>query len=449
MATQIVSVVALLASVAFLLVANGLHGLLLPLRASAEHFSTNAIGLVGAGWAAGFILGCLYTPHMVRAAGHVRAFGAATATAAIIALLSGLFVNPVMWVVFRAFSGFALAACFMIVESWLNDRATNESRGTLFGVYMTITYVGILGGQFLLAGVGVSGTTPFMLAAVFFCLAVLPTALSTAPQPRPLTRARLDLKGLVRHSPVSCLTVFLVGAANGAFGNLAPVFAAHQGLDTALVALMMSAAIVAGAVMQMPIGRLSDRLPDRRYALASAAFGAAGVGIALAVLDPSGPAAILSLTLLYGALAYTLYSVAVAHANDHAGPDDFVGVSGGLLLRYGFGTMLGPIAGAAVMGAGRAASLFAVTAACHLTIGAYTLYRMTRRAPVPRERREAFQTQPSQKAQTPETAALDPRAERDGAERDGAERDAAKGPKRTPPPARPPQGNAPYADAAE
>ena len=104
-----------------------------------------------------------------------------------------------------------------------------------------------------------------------------------------------------------------------------------------------------------------------------------------------------------------LYSIAVAHANDHARAEDFVKVSGGLLLLYGFGTMIGPLLAAALMGWMRPEGLFLATAFAHLSLAGYTLLRISRRAPVPIGDRDAFKTQPADRSVTPEALRLDPR----------------------------------------
>jgi MFS family permease len=406
---QILPILALLVSTGFLLAGNGLHSLLLPLRGAAEDFSTTALGMIGTGWAMGFVLGCLTAPIIVRRVGHIRAFACSAACAAIVMLLNGIFVLPLAWILLRVLSGFFLAGAFMVIESWLNERASNESRGTIFAVYLTVTYLAITGGQFVIAAGDPSTATLFMVGAIFFCLAVLPTALSTAASPRPLARAKLDLKGLFAHSPVAFLTVMLVGVINGAFGTLAPVFGTRIGLSTPLIALMMGITVVSGAITQVPAGRLSDRT-DRRYVIAGTAIGAALAGILLFAIKPTDPVSVLLLTGFYGALTYPLYGLAVAQANDYAEPNDFVAVSGGLLLLYGVGTMLGPLAASSAMTAGGPAALFTVTAMAHLSIATYAIYRTTRRAPVPEAVREAFRTVPGQNP-TPQTAALHPRAE--------------------------------------
>ncbi|TIM03761.1 MAG: MFS transporter, partial [Mesorhizobium sp.] len=210
------------------------------------------------------------------------------------------------------------------------------------------------------------------------------------------------------NSPVSAIACVLIGVANGAWGTLGAVYGARIGISTAEIALMMSLVVVAGAAMQLPAGRLSDKT-DRRFVLAGLAFGAALFAIALFLFEPRSGVFVIVCTAAYGAFAYTLYSIAVAHANDHARAEDFVKVSGGLLLLYGFGTMIGPLLAAGLMGWMRPESLFLATALAHLCLAGYTLLRISRRAPVPIEDRDAFKTQPAERSITPEALRLDPR----------------------------------------
>lgn len=408
MRSNLLPVLSLLLGTAFLLAGNGLHGLLLPMRGSAEGFSPTSLGLLGTAWATGFVLGCIFSQRLVRRIGHVRAFSAFSATIAIIALLTGLLVDPVSWVLLRVVTGFSLAAAFMIIESWLNERATNETRGLIFSLYMTVTYVAIVAGQMSVAFGDVTQTTFFVIAGILYCLALLPTAVSTASSPAPLKEVKLDLKMIYRNSPVSFVAILLVGVANGAFGTLAPVFGAEVGLTTFTIATMMSITIFSGAVMQLPAGRMSDRM-DRRYVLAGLATVAGLSGLAITIIKPSGIAVLYGLISLYGAMSYTLYSIIVAHANDYADSDKFVTVSGGLLLLYGVGTIIGPLIGGITMGYSPYL-LFAVTAASHLGVAAYALIRSRMRAAIPAEDREQFASIPSARAATPESINLDPRA---------------------------------------
>ena len=141
---HLLPIAALLTSTFFLMAGAGLMGILLPVRGSIEGWTSYEIGAFGTSYALAFTLGCVVIPWMVRSAGHVRTFSSLAALLAISILLCGLFIDPVGWVVFRALSGFALAGSYMVIESWLNERVTNETRGTIFSVYMIVTMAAMI-----------------------------------------------------------------------------------------------------------------------------------------------------------------------------------------------------------------------------------------------------------------------------------------------------------------
>lgn len=403
-----VQVVALLFGTAFLLMGAGLHGLLLPLRGGAEGFSVTSLGMIGTTWAAGFVAGCYMAPRLVRRVGHVRAFGCFAASAAIVALLTGIWVDPIVWIILRSFTGFVMAGAYMVIESWLNERATNESRGKIFGLYMMVNYGATVSGQMMVAAGDIQSDHLFMIVGILFCLALMPTAISTANSPKPLTEVQLDLKALYKNSPAAFIGCLLVGIANGAWGTLGAVYGARSGISTAEIALMVSVTIAAGAIMQIPIGRASDMI-DRRYVMAGVSSLAALVGLVAFLTNPTSAWVIITLTGLYGALAYGIYPVAVAHANDYATADTFVKVSGGLLLLYGFGTMIGPLVAAAAMEQLWPSALFAVTAVSHICIAIYVLFRSRRRASVAREDKDNFTATVPEGGATQESFNLTPR----------------------------------------
>jgi len=404
-------ILSLLRGTGLLVAASGLHGLLLPLRGQAEGFSTASLGLLGTAWAGGYVAGCLLTPRLVRRVGHVRAFGTFAATGAIIALLTGLVINQYVWIVLRTISGFVMAGTSMVVESWLNEKTTNNIRGTVFGLYMVLRYASVIAGQMIVALGDVRDTSLFMVAAMLFCFALIPTAVSSAATPKPLEDIALDLKGLYATSSLALIGCFLIGIASGAWGTLGVVYGARIGIGNAGIALMTSMVVLAGAMFQFPVGRLSD-LTDRRYVLAAGAVGAAAFALLVFVLQPRSAALLIVTMAAYGALANTLYSVAAARANDQARSDEFVKVSGGLLLFFGFGTMVGPVLGAVVMADMRPESLFLVIALAHVLLAAYALLRISRSARLSQAAKSAFRAMPAEPAVTPETLRLDPRTER-------------------------------------
>ena len=268
MRRNLLPVMALLLGTLFLFLGNGLHGLLLPVRGAAEGYSNEVLGLLGTTWAAGFVLGCFVAPKLVMRVGHVRAFSTFVSLISVNALLTGIIVDATWWVALRVITGFCTAGTSMIIESWLNERATNESRGMIFSFYISITLIGVVGGQMLVGVFDPATTILFMICGIVYGFAVLPTLMSTAASPQPLRSIKLDLPLLYRNSPVSFVGILLIGIANGAYGTLVAVFGSRAGLDATTIAILLSVTIFLGAVMQFPAGKLSDRI-DRRYVLAA------------------------------------------------------------------------------------------------------------------------------------------------------------------------------------
>jgi len=413
MASQLIPVAALLLSSAFLLLAAGLHGLLLPVRGTIENFSTFELGLIGTGWSIGFVCGCLLIPAIVRRVGHVRVFAAVASVAAVVILLNLLAITPIAWILMRAISGFCFAGAAMVVESWLNERASKENRGTIFSIYQMVNFAAATAGQLLMVITPPSDAFFFAIGAIFYCLAILPTALSTAEHPRPLKTNRLDLRRLYANSPVSAVGCFLIGLVNGAFGTLGAVYAHQIDLPDASVALLMAGAVLGGSLIQFPLGKLSDRM-DRRKVLIGVAACAVAVALVMVLFRPRDPAWVIGLAIIFGAAIYPMYAIAVAHANDFATADDFVKIAGGLLLLLGFGTMIGPILAAQAMERLMPEGLFAFAAIVHLLLALYTLYRMSQRAVPARPERDTFQGLPFPKTATQVSATLDPRAPKNG-----------------------------------
>ncbi|MGV2129260.1 MFS transporter [Agrobacterium vitis] len=414
MTRNLFPVLSLLLGTLFLFLGNGLHGLLLPVRGSFEGYSNEVLGLLGTSWAAGFVLGCFIAPKLVMRVGHVRAFSCFIAIIAIISLITGLVVEQYSWVALRTLTGFCTAGTSMIIESWLNERASNESRGSIFSFYISVTLFGVVGGQMMVAFGNIHTPTLFMICGILYCLAMLPTTMSNAASPQPLKSVKLDLPKLYRNSPVSFVGILLIGIANGAYGTLVAVFGARVGLPDVMIASMLSITIFAGAAAQFPAGRLSDHT-DRRYVLAGIGSVALVAALLLLVLRPQTAVFLIPLVALYGAAANSLYPIAVAHANDFADSGDFVKVSGGLLLLFGIGTIIGPTIGGPVMTWFGPYALFAVTATAHALLVAYAIFRSRLRPTLTSEEKENFSTghgPVSTMMATPQSATLDPRAER-------------------------------------
>lgn len=293
----------------------------------------------------------------------------------------------------------------MVVESWLNERAQPSTRGKIFGAYTMINLAASTAGQMILVAGDPSGYLFFVLAAIAYCAALLPTALSAGATPAPLVSARLDLRLLWRNSPVAVVAVLMVGISNAAFGTLAAVYAARAGLGTSDVALFASLPILAGAIAQVPVGWLSDKF-DRRLVLIGITIVALAADATFLFFAPTNDVALLGTVALFGASVFAMYPVLIAHASDHAAPGSFIHISGGILLIFGVGSILGPTVAGYAMSSLGIASLFMVTGAAHLVIFFFTLLRVLTTPALATAQKAAFQSTPLGRNTTPETANL-------------------------------------------
>lgn len=376
-------VAALLIGVSILLTGQGLQGTLLPVRASLENFSTLSIGIIGGAYFLGFTLGCLKCGELIQRVGHVRVFAAMTALASATPLLHGLLLNPWTWGLFRFVTGFCFAVLYVVIESWLNDQSSNENRGVVFSTYVLITLVMLALGQMLTLLYDPQEMQLFAIASVLVSIAAIPVVLSKSVSPSIPESASLDIRRLYRISPAGTVGCLAVGLTNGAFWSLAPVFAANYFGDISLAAWFMTSAVVGGAISQWPLGYLSDKLGRRKVMVAAATACAA---VAILILISVGDQSFVGINLLgmaWGSMAFPLYALAVAHANDHAEPHEFVTVSGGLLLMYGGGAIVGPFLASAIMEIANESGLYLYTAAVHLLLAVYVSIRMLRREKTP------------------------------------------------------------------
>ncbi|WP_112324077.1 MFS transporter [Oceanibium sediminis] len=407
---QITQIGALLVGSAALLFAGGINALILPLRGTIEGFSELSLGLLGTGWAVGYVAGCLQVPRLVARVGHIRAFSSMSALAAISILASLLLLHAPAWILLRALAGFCFAGAAMIVESWLNERTAPHLRGRVFGIYTMVNLAATTAGQMLLTLGDPAGYVFFVMAAIFYCVAILPTSMTATIQPQPMTTASLDLRTLWRNSPLAVCAVMLVGVSNSSFGTLGAVFGAEIGLETGTIALFLSIAVIAGAALQVPVGMLSDQV-DRRFVLLGLAGVAALVDLVFVLVAPTNPMQVLLLASVFGAAVYAMYPVIVAHANDHAPDNYYLRTSGGLLMLFGVGSIVGPLMAGGLMQTVGPRGLFMTSLVAHVLLIAYGVFRLGSRAAPATVDKGNFHAAPLAAATTPQTLVLNPSAD--------------------------------------
>jgi MFS family permease len=344
----VISVGALLTGVLLLQIGNGLFGTLVGVRIQLAGLPAILAAGMSSAYFVGLMLGSLYGHVFISSVGHIRAFAAFAAVCATMTLAFVLAGWPGFWIVFRLAFGFSIAVVFVVIESWLNARATNETRGGVLAVYMLAVYLALGGGQLALELYPLEDDRLFVLAGLLLCASLVPVALTRTSVPVLEKPELLSPVALYRISPLGVVSSFGSGMILGPFYGLTPKLVLSLGEGALPVSMFMAAAIFGGVLLQWPLGRLSDRV-DRRVLIAvvHVALAAVAAGLGFAGLLPAWLLALAGAA--YGGIAFVTYPLGVAHTNDFVKPGQLLAASGGLLFAYSIGAAIGPLLAGALM----------------------------------------------------------------------------------------------------
>ena len=326
---------------AFLMLGNGLQGTLISWRASYESFAPSTTGWVMTGYYVGFLFGSLSTSHLLKRVGHIRVFAALASLASTAILVQVVFISPTVWFLMRVLTGLCFAGTYVVVESWLNKHANNQTRGQLFSIYMIVSLGGLTAGQWLMKVSDPAGVTLFIVASILMSLALIPILITPTMAPVIEDHPSMGIRQLFRLSPTGVVSIFGTGILHGAIFAMGATYALKAGMTVSQTVLFMSATIAAGMLTQWPIGWLSDKVDRRLVIVASTLIGMIACGVLATV--PLGIVSTIYLFGITGAVAIPLYSLGIAHTNDRLQPEQMVGASGTMVLISGLGAILGPL----------------------------------------------------------------------------------------------------------
>ncbi|MGR3513373.1 MAG: MFS transporter [Paracoccaceae bacterium] len=368
---------ALLLGVLLLMVGNGLQGSLIGIRGAIEDFSTTQLSIITSAYFVGFLFGSRMAPELIRRVGHVRVFAALASFVSAVLILYPTITEPWAWVVLRVIFGFSFSGVYVTAESWLNDSATNETRGKALSLYMIVQMGGIVASQALLNVDDPAGYVLFVIPSVLVSLSFAPILLSVTPTPAFDTTKGMSFRELYVTSPTSIVGMFLMGAVFAAQFGMASIYGTEAGLSVAQISLFVSAIFLGGLSLQYPIGWMSDRM-DRRILILGAALG--GVGAALIGLFFGSVFEVLLLAgFLMGGFSNPLYALLIAYMNDYLATEDMAAASGGLIFVNGVGAIIGPILTGWAMSQMGAAGFWVYLLGVMVLLAGYVGYRMTQR----------------------------------------------------------------------
>ncbi|MCG8624380.1 MAG: MFS transporter [Proteobacteria bacterium] len=388
------------------MVGNGLQAVLLGVRAENLNFGDVITGFVMGGYYIGYLLGSWLVPKLVSQVGHIRVFGAMAALASSSILVHIVFEIPMVWLAMRVLTGFAYVGMYIVAESWINDRATNDTRGKLLSIYMIVQMTGLLLGNYMLVFDDGESYALLLWVSIIVSFAAMPIMLTAASAPDFTEPERASLRWVYNVSPLAFIGMAAVGFQHAMVLAMGAVYAAKLGLTSTEISYFMVAIMGGAMLFQYPIGKLSDVM-DRRTVIIIAhilSLAAAGLGVMAGLY---GYGMLLLAAVFYGGFSFPLYALYLAHANDFLTPKQVVSTSGMLIMVNGAGAVLGsPVVGTA-MGYFGAQAYFVVQGMIHASMIGFGIYRMQKREALPNEAQAPF----SPVSGTQVAAALLPEAE--------------------------------------
>ncbi len=374
----ILTFASLFLSVILLQLSTGGVGPLDALSGLALKFSTQEIGLLGSAHFIGFFVGCWWTPRLMGTVGHSRAFAVLSAVGAIGLLAHMMILNPYAWALMRIGSGICVAGCYTVIESWLQARLSNETRGRTMGIYRVADMGASLVAQLMISVLEPASYVSYNLLTIFCCASLLPLMMTQASPPETPDAPRLRPFSAIQASPLAAAGVVVAALSSASFRMVGPIYGQEVGLAVNQIAYFLAAFVLGGAVAQYPVGWLADRF-DRRWVLIGLSVAAVLSSIGIALTHDLNTRGVMITAFVFGLTTFPIYSVSAAHAHDFVGSAERVELSAALMFFYAVGAIAAPYLASLLIQSFGPGAMFVMNACAHGALILYGIYRMGRR----------------------------------------------------------------------
>lgn len=365
--------------------ALGIVGAVMGIQLAARSVPSTLIGVVFSAYYVGFLAGSLTCERLIHRVGHIRAFGVFAVSASIATLMLAVTGNVYAWVVFKVLAGYALAGAFVVIESWLNDKASEDNRGRIFAIYMVVSW-------------GASGLSPlslnfantysdilFEISTILMAAAMIPLALTKVGNPEIGHRQSFGIGKLIKASPTGVTCCFASGLLTGGFYSLLPVYVETVGQSARELSILIAVGTAAALIVQYPVGYISDHYGRRPVIIGTMAV-ASVMALTIASMPTLSFAGLLGLFFALTAFQSPLYALGVGQTNDYVDRKDFVPAAAGLLFLWGVGACAGPTAVGFIMELMGPSGLFLYLGVGFGFVALFAIYRVfRRRAKTPKE----------------------------------------------------------------
>jgi MFS family permease len=335
-------------------------------RAGASSFEIGAVTSIST--LAVMLCGPLY-PGAIRRLGLHRAIILGIAVSTAVLIVMPLLPGFQGWLLLRFVTGCALGLEWIASEIWLNRLSTDQTRGTVFGTYATVFAAGVMSGPLLLQVTGTSGWRPFAVGALCMALTALPLLAVRDPATRDSgTSDRLRWLRIARAAPPVMLAALIAGLVESAYVSLLPVFALLRGLDEHSALLLVTVFLAGNVILQLPIGRVGDRLGRQRVLALCAGVCVIGPILLSAVMGVSW--LVWPLLLLWGGTMYGFYTQGLALLGESYPHAELADANTVFVVVYCAGGIVGPSLGGFAMDVWPANGLLVFLSAAPLVLAA-------------------------------------------------------------------------------
>lgn len=379
---SLVAIASVIAATGLIAIGNGLLFAYIPVRLNAGGFAPTWAGVILTMLSAGGMAGCLLTGLLVRRVGHARAFMTVAALIILsnVAIAAGVY--PVVWTAARTLYGFAIAALFIVAQSWLNDAVDNRIRGRVMAAFYVTYEVGLGAGAFLLRFMDLTADNAPVAGIAFATLALLPVGMTRLRPPPPPKSASVAFRRAWSISPVGVAGMLAVGGLSMMVSGFTPIHAAAIGYSQGDVALLLFAMPVGTLLFQIPFGWISDRT-DRRYVIVTASALVVLGGLAASRFDGSALPLMMLIYVVWSGCTESIYSLSSAHANDRADKDDLVPLASTMLFAWSLSGCIIPAVATTLTPIYGTGAFMWVAVAIAVLFCLFVGWRIARQRPVP------------------------------------------------------------------
>ncbi|MGE4281259.1 MAG: MFS transporter [Magnetospirillum sp.] len=302
--------------------------------------SATAIGLNASMPALGWLLATPLMPWALR-----RLNSKALLLGLLVVAIGAILGFPVMpdadaWMVLRFLFGTGTGMVFRLVEYWINAASPETHRARNVGIYATAFCAGAMIGAAAVPVIGLDGWPPVVLMAGLATTALAALAMTRGGPPVIADIPAWDRRLLSGIGGIAVLSALVFGLFEAVPYTLLPVYAVRLGLAEDWAAATASAFLLGILLFSVPMGWAADRFGKTRVVVLNAI--AALMITAIIPQAHHDSLVLLSVLVLWGGFAGSLYNVALAMLADRFRGADLAAANASFGTLYAVGSLCGP-----------------------------------------------------------------------------------------------------------